>query len=109
MKTSQALAVAKTIVGRTFNEAYAPGKERFICCALMTASEEGRITRHDYIRVAGLVEARLKPHTSLEAWLVDQRAFTNPYQHSKEERDRVQQHRHAWLDLMIAEFKAQGD
>jgi len=111
MKTSTILAKAKPLVGRTFKESYVAGHERFICCALMVLQERGRIAEHDYHRVCRIIESRLFPHTTLETWLEDKgvRALRAHNPRPIEILDRVQQHRHAWLDLMIKEFKRKGD
>jgi hypothetical protein len=54
--------------------------------------------------------SRISGFRTLESWLAAQGCISNgaPYL-SRATRDRIQQHRHAWLDMLIAEFKAKGD
>lgn len=105
MKTSKVLRIAKKFVGTSFHDSFRQGKEKFICCAISGAAEEGRIPRRDSERVQDIVEKRLSGHTTLEGWLASKGIIPV----TDQDRTRIQQHRHAWLDMMIAEFEAKGD
>lgn len=115
MKTSEVLKHAKRHLATTHDEKYdymkRTGKEKFICVAIMTAaSHTKRITAYDVDRCRLMIEARLGGNETIETWLQD-RGFL-PFQWGLVDtatKDRIQQHRHAWLDMLIAEFKAKGD
>lgn len=104
MKTSEVLRVAKQCVGTTYLNSYRPGMERFICLAIDSAANTKQIPRWHADKVAAIVQGRLAPHITLEDWLMANGVFLEEHH-----LDRVQQHRHAWLDMMIAEFAALGD
>ncbi len=112
MKTSEVFKLAKQQLATTYGETgyyNRAGKEQFICVAIHTASAHTkRITDEDIERCIDIVEARLGGSHTLESWLVDKGCLPcNGW--TTADRDRAQQHRHAWLDMLIAEFEAQGD
>lgn len=115
MKTSEVLKHAKRYLATAYNERYdyikKEGQEKFICIAIMTAaSHTKRITKDDIDRCRLMIEKRLGGNETIETWLQD-RGFL-PFQWGLVDhatKDRIQQHRHAWLDMLIAEFKAKGD
>lgn len=113
MKTSEVLKHAKRYLATAYNERYdyikKEGQEKFICIAIMTAAAATkRITVKDVDRCRLMIESRLEGCDTLEGWLVSKGCIpSNGWTHA--DKDRVQQHRHAWLDMLIAEFKAKGD
>lgn len=115
MKTSEVLKHAKRHLATTHDEKYdyikKAGKEKFICIAIMTAATvTKRITVSDIDRCRKMIESRLEGFDALEGWL--QYKGHLPMEWGlvdRATRDRIQQHRHAWLDMLIAEFKAKGD
>jgi hypothetical protein len=115
MKTSEVLAHAKRYLAATRAEKYnyqtMTGKEKFICIAIMTAaSHTESITNGDIDRCRLMIEARLEGCGTIEEWL-QVRGFL-PFEWGLVDtptRDRIQQHRHAWLDMLIKEFKAKED
>lgn len=113
MKTSEVLKHAKRHLATTHDEKYdyikRAGKEKFICIAIMTAATvTKRITSADIDRCRLMIESRLEGTDTMESWLVNKGCIpSNGW--TTADKDRVQQHRHAWLDMMIAEFKAKGD
>lgn len=106
MKTSEVFKLAKERLATTYGEV---GKEKFICIALLTAAERTkRITAKDVERCVDIVESRIESAHTLEGWLVNKGCIpSNGW--TTADKDRIQQHRHAWLDMLIAEFEAQGD
>lgn len=113
MKTSEVLKRAKRYLATTHDEKYdymtMTGREKFICIAIMTAATHAkRITNGDIDRCRLMIESRLGGKDTLESWLVLKGCLPmDGWTHA--DKDRVQQHRHAWLDMLIAEFKAKGD
>ena len=112
MKTSEVFTRAKQHLAKDYDETCnSPTKEKFICFAITTAAAyTKRMTSGDIERCTGIVESRLEYATTLEGWLADRGCFYHDYyQVDRTAKDRIQEHRHAWLDLLIAEFKAKGD
>lgn len=115
MKTSEVLSHAKHYLAPTYDEMYnyttREGKEKFICIAVITAAAHSkRITDADVKRCAAMVESRLEGESTLESWLQAKGCLPHVWMMvTRADRDRIQQHRHAWLDQMIEEFKAKGD
>lgn len=93
MKTSEAFRRAKAVLWNGQGR-QTEGKERFICYAIC------RTTGHK--KAKRTIVSRLCYHHTLGGWLEAQgvREWTIK---------QLQQHRHAWLDLLIAEFEAKGD
>lgn len=110
MKTSEALKHAKRYLAETYADTCnAPCKEKFICIAIMTAeAATKRITVKDVKRCKDMIESRLEGCDTLEGWLQYKGHLPmGGWTHA--DKDRVQQHRHAWLDMLITEFKSKGD
>jgi len=95
MKTSELLIRAKKHLSDGISY-----KTPYICFAIGRTVAAAR--HKDALRK--LIMRRLEGEGSLEFWLlskgVSRREFT---------RERVQAHRHAWVDMLIAEFQAKGD
>ena len=110
MKTSVVFARAKQRLAKDYNETRSgSGKEKFICIALITAAANcKRITEADVERCDGIVGSRIDTYT-LEGGLVNRGCIPEYELCDHATKDRIQAHRHAWLDLLIAEFEAQGD
>jgi hypothetical protein len=110
MKTSEVFKRAKQHLAKDYNETRSgSGKEKFICIALITAAANcKRITEADVERCDGIVGSRIDTYT-LEGWLVNRGCISEKFLNDHNILDRIQEHRHAWLDQMIAEFKAKGD
>lgn len=115
MKTSEVLTHAKRRLATTYNDVYnyttKTGAEKFICIAIMTAAEvTKRITTADIDRCRLMIESRLEGFDTLEGWLQYKGYLPMEWGLvNYATRNRIQQHRHAWLDMLIAEFKAKGD
>jgi hypothetical protein len=111
MKTSEVFTRAKQHLAKDLHEAYNhSGKEKFICIAIITAAAHcKRITKEDVERCTEVVESRLEGAYTLEGWLNDRGCVPGHELCDRATKDRIQAHRHAWLDLLIAEFETQGD
>ena len=110
MKTSEVLKLAKPLLRKRFmNPSMGMYKARFICHAISLAACKRFITNDDYVRVRNIVEERLGRHDTLEGWLESKGVISRKHVLTDEDRDHIQAHRHAWMDLMIAEFEAKGD
>lgn len=115
MKTSNVLKHAKRHLATTHDEKYdymtRTGKEKFICIAIMTAANHTkRITAADIDRCRFMVESRLRGNDTMESWLQRQGCLPMVWglvDHAT--KNRIQAHRHAWLDRLITEFKSKGD
>lgn len=115
MKTSEVLRHAKRHLAPSHNGTYnyttKTGAEKFICIAIMTAAEvTKRITAYDVKRCKDMIASRLEGFDTLEGWLQYKGYLPKELSwvdHAT--RDRIQQHRHAWLDMLITEFKSKGD
>lgn len=115
MKTSEVLKHAKKHLARTWPEIDWNGgaKERFICMAIHEAQPDSRQQHHHhhhYERCMQMVEGRLEGQTTFEAWLASKGCIPRHWSEvDLATKDRIQQHRCAWLEQMIAEFEAKGD
>jgi hypothetical protein len=111
MKTSEVFTRAKQHLAKDYDETCnIPRKEKFICIALITAAANcKRITEEDVKRCTGIVESRLEGAYTMEGWLNNQGCVPEYELCDRTTKDRIQAHRHAWVDMLIAEFKAKGD
>ncbi len=108
MKTSEVFKRAKQHLAKDFEETHR--KEKFICIAITTAAAyTKRMTSGDIERCTGIVESRLEHDYTLEGWLESKGCVNNYFLCDRTTKDRIQAHRHAWVDMLIAEFKAKGD
>lgn len=121
MKTSSVLKHAKVHL-RTSVPAmseYGSSRSTYICLALRASSELGDITQRDAARVQKIVAGRLGRYVCVEDWLRSKgvRVPNPPHEscatatHARYRAflTKVQTHRHAWVDRMIAEFATKGD
>ena len=110
IKTSEVFKHAKRYLATTYNDDI-EGQDKFICIAIMiAASHTKRITDADIERCTDIVESRLEGETTMERWLQHRGCIHGNWALvDLATRNRIQQHRHAWLDTLIAEFKAKGD
>ena len=110
MRTSEVLKHAKRYLAKDYSETCNTGKEKFICIAIYTAAAHTkRITDRDVERCRKIVESRLEGKETIESWLVTRGCIPEYSICDRAIKDRIQQHRHAWLDLLIAEFESKGD
>jgi hypothetical protein len=115
MKTSTVLKHAKRYLATTYKNSYdyvnQEGQEKFICIAIMTAaSHNKRISDKDVERCRKMIASRLEGNDSLEGWLMHKGCIHEEFLlFDRATKDRIQQHRHAWLDMLITEFKSKGD
>jgi hypothetical protein len=112
MKTSEVFKQAKQRLAMDYSETCnTPTKEKFICIAITTAAAHcKRMTVADVERCEDVIKSRMDGEYTLEGWLADRGCVANDYfQFSRTTKDRIQAHRHAWLDLLIAEFEAKGN
>jgi hypothetical protein len=110
MKTSEAFKQAKQCL-------YPIGRAKFICHALAEAAytrdacsagfdwQAIHTTRKSGFKTAiKVITDRIGSDAPLESWLA-----VKGIEYSEQEPDQMMAHRHAWLDLLIAEFEAKGD
>ena len=110
MKTSTVLTHAKKYLARNYDESLHTSRGKYICFAIEKAARcNGRITDKDRRRCLDIISSRLNGCGSLEGWLALHGCFVRQDPTSISTKDQIQAHRHAWLDQMIAEFKAKGD
>jgi hypothetical protein len=111
MKTSEVFKQTKQHLAETYEETCTyTRKEKFICIAItIAANNNKRITDKDVERCTHVVESRLEGTYTLEGWLVDKSCIPDYELCGHSTKDRIQAHRHAWLDLLIAEFESKGD
>jgi hypothetical protein len=111
MKTSEAFKQAKRCLAKDFKETLnGSGKEKFICIAITVAAANcKRITDKDVERCEDVIKSRMDGEYTLEGWLVGRGCIPEAFLNDHNILDRIQAHRHAWLDLLIAEFEAKGD
>jgi hypothetical protein len=111
MKTSEVFKRAKQHLANDFTEVCnSSSKEKFICIAITTAAAYSkRITDKDIERCTAIVESRIDGAYTMEGWLESKRCINSYSLCGRTIKDRIQEHRHAWLDLLIAEFKSKGD
>jgi hypothetical protein len=111
MKTSEVFKQAKQHLAKDCDEArYGYDKEKFICIAITTAAANcRRITDADVKRCTEIVESRIgKPYT-MEGWLESKGCVPEYELRDRTTKDRIQAHRRAWINMLIAEFEAKGD
>ena len=111
MKTSEVFTRAKQHLAKDYDETrHAPTKEKFICIAITTAAAHcKRVTDGDTERCEDVIKSRMDGAYILEGWLLDRGCIPVEFLTDLTTKDRIQAYRHAWLDLLIAEFEAQGD
>jgi hypothetical protein len=111
MKTSEVFKRAKQRLAMDYSETCnTPTKEKFICIAITTAAAyTKRMTSRDIERCEGIVKSRMDGAYTMEGWLVDLGCIPEYELCYRAIKDRIQAHRHAWLDSLIAEFEAKGD
>ena len=111
MKTSEVFKQAKQHLAKDFEETRnTPSKEKFICIAITTAAAHcKRITNEDVERCEDVVKLRMDGEYTLEGWLAGRGCVPEYELCDLTTKDRIQAYRHAWLDLLIAEFEAKGD
>lgn len=100
MKTSVVFREAKKHLIRSEAEIGRVTGTMLICWAIDRVP--ARLQERDDARA--IIKDRLKGHSVLDQWLQ-----ANGVKNRDITFDRVQAHRHAWLDLLIAEFEAKGD
>ena len=111
MKTSNVLTHAKKHLTRSYSE----GRDnwhlqKFICLAIGQAAKYNkRITDANVERCRNMIESRLEGFPSLEGWLEFKGCLSSQQWLDDDTKDQIQAHRHAWLNQMIAEFKAKKD
>ena len=111
MKTSEVFKQAKQHLAMDYDETCNdPSKGKFICIAITIAAENcKRITVADVKRCEDVIKSRMGGAYTLEGWLVDRGCIPEYELCDLTTKDRIQAHRHAWLDYLIAEFEAKGD
>ena len=77
----------------------APWTDNTIGFAIALAERAGAVTPRAGTLAANLIQRRLGCHTVMRNWLEDRGVPRGDLTD-----ERVQAHRHAWLDLLIAEF-----
>ena len=111
MKTSEVFKRAKEHLAKNIQETRdRSGKQKFICLALTTAAAHSkRVTDEDVKRCDEIIESRMDRAYTMERWLFWQGCVPGYFTLDRATRGRIQAHRHAWLDLLIAEFESKGD
>ena len=71
----------------------------YICAALCRASEERKITARVRKCCQEIIDQRIDDKVTLERWLI-----SKGIKNAELTCQRMQVHRHAWLDLLIKEF-----
>lgn len=102
MKTSQVFALAKQKLAIY----------EFICFAIDAAVPGLSIIKQEQItnKAKEIIQSRLGEHDTLNSWLRSKGIeFSSSGLSYKEWCKKMQAHRSAWLDLLIAEFQAKGD
>jgi hypothetical protein len=108
MKTSEVFKKVKENLAKDFEETHR--KEKFICIAILTAAAHTkRITEEDKSRCTDIVESRLEGAYTMGGWLNDRGCVPENFLNDHNILDRIQAHRHAWVDMLIAEFESKGD
>ena len=111
MKTSEVFKRAKEHLAKNIQETRDhSSKQKFICLALVTAAAHSkRVTDADVKRCDEIIESRMGGAYVMEKWLAA-RGYIPDYELcSHGTKDRIQAHRHAWVDMLIAEFESKGD
>ena len=70
-----------------------------ICTALVRASDKRKITVKVRKHCQEIIAQRIDRRVTLESWLI-----SKGVKHAELTHQRIQAHRHAWLDLLIKEF-----
>jgi hypothetical protein len=111
MKTSEVFKRAKEHLAKNIQETRDhSGKQKFICLAITTAAAHSkRVTDEDVKRCDEIIESRMDRAYTMERWLFWQGCVPDYFALDRTTKDRIQAHRHAWLDLLIAEFESKGD
>ena len=115
MKTSTVLKHAKKYLAENKSEIGVPGKLEYICFAVNAAYNRCNISSEDMWRIKDMIAKRLDYHATLEEWLGENHNIHAPKDWPRSNRkhtafvNKLQKTRHAWVDSMIAEFKAKGD
>lgn len=102
MKTSELLRKAKTQLwdGVNVYARYDEDQHRYICAAVDSV---GRPSLRKE-KLLSEISDRLWPAPAMGLWLVNQGV---PEQQLTSER--IQAHRHVWVDMLIKEYEAKGD
>jgi hypothetical protein len=109
MKTSEVFKRVKEHLAETYEETTFR-KEKFICIAIAIAAGRSKhVTEADVERCGGIVESRIQGMYTLESWLESKGCIPDYSLCGRTTKDRIQAHRHAWLDMLIAEFESKGD
>jgi hypothetical protein len=103
MKTSKILAKAKKHLWSGTRHNVPEDKFEYICHCVEWLHD---VHVADRVRVRDEIESRLTPWTSAKSWLQDK---VGADEVDRAGCVRLQRWRHAWLDQLIAEFKAKGD
>jgi hypothetical protein len=111
MKTSEVFKQTKQHLAETCEETgTCTRKVKFICTAIAIAAGRSKhVTEADVERCGEIVGSRLEGTYTLEGWLVDKSCIPDYELCDRSTKDRIQAHRHAWLDMLIAEFESKGD
>ena len=111
MKTSKALQIVKKqYLAHDLTDL--TGQSHYICIAAEMARNDGCITGSAYYRITSKITGLLGGIGSLGRWLRKHHEvpevlwFQGGYQDYVE---KLQATRHAWVESLIAEFKAKGD
>lgn len=103
-QVAEALRAAKRYLGRSHRSVWTPNKERFICYAIEVAYERGFTTAEAAELARRMIAHRLGgAFYTLEGFV---RTHTTSYYSLSAAAlvDKMQKHRHAWLDQLIDEF-----
>lgn len=106
MKTSKILTKAKKYLWDGVTRKEAPSTA-YICFAVETACRNAKKLEAKASRSYHLcneIESRLDGHATVRGWLVSKGVPMRQMTIA-----RVQAHRHAWLDQLIAEYQQKGD
>jgi len=97
MKTSAMFYAAKR---KLWNGTGKTSGRVYICHAITST-----LSQREASHAKGIVMSRLSGAVTLDTWLITHAGI----QVDDMTPARMQAHRHAWLDLLIAEFQAKGD
>jgi hypothetical protein len=114
MKASKVLELAQARLARNWDEIYFGPKTEYVCHAVNDVFNRGKIQEWDKDRVKQHIARLIAPHMTLESWLEKNHGIAMKWRGYTERGVRefctkMQETRHAWVDAMIAEFKAKGD
>ena len=102
MKTSKVFKVAKKKLWDGVVDLRPTNKERFICNAITFSPN---IPSEDRKRARGIVNSLLGKHGTLEDWL----RANHKIHFTRDDSERRQLTRRAWLDHLIAYYESIGD